>query len=103
MKYLPVRSRGCNHLLLLIIDIHDYVIGYRLFENYDPDSKDACTKFGDELERRLFNLDTSELQRVDRCTMAHGLEARVPFLDLNFVRVVMEIDHKEVSTYIISQ
>ena len=27
----------------------------------------------------------SELQRVDHCTSAHGLEARVTFLDLLFI------------------
>ena len=70
--------------------------GYRLFENYDPRSVDDCSKFGNELERRLFNIDTSELQRVDRCTMYHGLEARVPFLDKNFILTVSKIDHIEV-------
>jgi len=32
------------------------------------------------------------LQRVDRMTMAHGLEARVPFLDTAMVALAMRID-----------
>lgn len=70
--------------------------GYRLFEDYQLTSVADCSNFASELERRLFNIDTSELQRVDRATSAHGLEARVPFLDLDFVDVVMKINHIEV-------
>ena len=32
------------------------------------------------------------LQRVDRMTMAHGLEARVPYLDLEMIDLAMRID-----------
>lgn len=32
------------------------------------------------------------LHRTDRMTMAHGLEARVPFLDTEFTRLAMSID-----------
>ena len=35
----------------------------------------------DELERTVRGLHNLNLQRCDRVTMAHGLEARVPFLD----------------------
>ena len=35
-------------------------------------------------------MTSSELQRVDRCTAAHGIEARVPFLDLDFVACCMK-------------
>ncbi|KAL3779804.1 hypothetical protein HJC23_004738 [Cyclotella cryptica] len=75
--------------------------GYRLFEDYLPSSNDDCKKFANELERRLFQIDTSELQRVDRCTSAHGLEARVPFMDVSFVETVLGIDHKEIQKYIL--
>ena len=39
----------------------------------------------DELVRTIEELHSLNLQRCDRVTMAHGLEARVPFLDLDMV------------------
>ena len=69
--------------------------GYRLFEEYYITDGD---QFSHELKRRLFNIDTSELQRVDRCTSAHGLEARVPFLDVTYVNEVMKIKVEEVNS-----
>ncbi|MEH1056756.1 asparagine synthase-related protein [Micromonospora sp. CPCC 206171] len=46
--------------------------------------------------RRLFlhrirNLCRTELQRVDRASMGHGVEARVPFLDLSVVELAMRL------------
>ncbi|MGD8375611.1 MAG: asparagine synthase B [Acidobacteriota bacterium] len=38
-----------------------------------------------ELHRLVRNLHHTNLQRVDRLTMAHSVEARVPFLDLGMV------------------
>jgi len=40
----------------------------------------------------LQNLHSMNLQRVDRMTMAHGLEGRVPFLDTAFVAWSMGLD-----------
>jgi asparagine synthase (glutamine-hydrolysing) len=45
-----------------------------------------------ESVRLLRGLHSMNLQRVDRMTMAHGLEGRVPFLDLDFVDFVMGLD-----------
>jgi len=43
--------------------------------------------------RRIYNmLGNVNLHRTDRMTMAHGLEARVPFLDTEFARLAMSID-----------
>jgi asparagine synthase (glutamine-hydrolysing) len=39
----------------------------------------------DELVRTVDGLHSLNLQRCDRVTMAHGLEARVPFLDLDMI------------------
>jgi len=44
-----------------------------------------------ELRRSVASLHNVNLQRVDRLTMAHGLEARVPFLDLTMVETAQSI------------
>lgn len=44
-----------------------------------------------ELHRCTATLHANNLQRVDRMTMAHGLEARVPFLDTALVDLAMRI------------
>jgi len=45
-----------------------------------------------ELRRITCSLHNSNLQRVDRMTMAHGLEARVPFLDTQVVDLAFRMD-----------
>ncbi len=45
----------------------------------------------EELDRITERLQDTNLQRGDRMTMASGLEARVPFLDLNLVRFVSRL------------
>lgn len=70
--------------------------GYRLFEQYHVDDSE---QFSHDLQRRLFSIETSELQRVDRCTSAHGLEARVPFMDVSFVKTLMGIAAEQVRWY----
>ncbi|KAG7353108.1 asparagine synthetase B [Nitzschia inconspicua] len=47
-----------------------------------------------ELRRIYGMLGNINLHRTDRMTMAHGLEARVPFLDTEFTRLVMSVDPK---------
>jgi asparagine synthase (glutamine-hydrolysing) len=43
--------------------------------------------------RRIYNmLGNINLHRTDRMTMAHGLEARVPFLDTEFTRLIMSVN-----------
>lgn len=48
-----------------------------------------------ECVRLLLNLHNMNLQRVDRMTMAHALEGRVPFLDVDFLAWAMAIDPAE--------
>lgn len=45
-----------------------------------------------ELVSLIKGLHHLNLQKLDRMTMAHGLEARVPFLDLDFVKMTLTID-----------
>lgn len=61
--------------------------GYRYF----TDVRDASV-LHDECVRLLNGLHNMNLQRVDRMTMAHGLEGRVPFLDVDFVAHAMRYD-----------
>jgi asparagine synthase (glutamine-hydrolysing) len=44
-----------------------------------------------ELRRSLGEMHHVNLQRVDRMTMAHSLEARVPFLDLDFIDAALAV------------
>ncbi len=44
-----------------------------------------------ELVRSVEELHGLNLQRCDRVTMAHGLEARVPFLDLDVIEAVLAL------------
>jgi asparagine synthase (glutamine-hydrolysing) len=44
-----------------------------------------------ELHRSVAGLHNMNLQRVDRLTMAHSIEGRVPFLDVAFVELGLEI------------
>lgn len=46
---------------------------------------------GEELRRITAGLHRSNLQRADRLSMAHGLEARVPFLELPVVNLAFNI------------
>ncbi|MEI7593482.1 MAG: asparagine synthase-related protein [Actinomycetes bacterium] len=62
-----------------------------LFGGYD-----MYHQVSDELRQRLFlhklvNLCRTELQRVDRTSMGQGVEVRVPFLDLELVKLAMRM------------
>ncbi len=63
-----------------------------LFAGYDYLADLHGAALEDELTRLLSSLHHLNLQRVDRMTMAHGLEARVPFLATSFVTRAMKID-----------
>ena len=61
--------------------------GYRYLSRFqDPSRLQA------ELLKTVAGLHNTNLQRVDRMTMAHGLEGRVPFLDAALVRLALSID-----------
>ncbi len=47
--------------------------------------------FQEETIRRVGLLSTADCLRADKSTMAHGLEARVPFLDQDFLQVAMSL------------
>lgn len=60
--------------------------GYTYFDRYDdPEALQT------ETIRILKGLHNINLQRVDRMTMAHGLEGRVPFLDVELIETALSI------------
>ncbi|MBI2894362.1 MAG: asparagine synthase B [Deltaproteobacteria bacterium] len=61
--------------------------GYRYLQGIDDPA--ALQR---ECVRLLLALHNMNLQRVDRMTMAHGLEGRVPFLDVGFLSWAMALD-----------
>lgn len=60
--------------------------GYRYYKDYgDMGALHA------ELRRSITAMHNVNLQRVDRMTMAHGLEARVPFLDTAMIELGLSL------------
>lgn len=83
-----VRSAVPNYMLAEFTSRHVKVVltgegadeifaGYSYYHRDFPEAEDLQ----DELVRTIEGLHNLNLQRADRVTMAHGLEARVPFLD----------------------
>jgi asparagine synthase (glutamine-hydrolysing) len=70
--------------------------GYLYFKNAP-----SAEEFQEETIRRVKRLSTADCLRADKSTMAHGLEARVPFLDKSFLKTAMEIspEHKMPSSH----
>lgn len=60
--------------------------GYRYHHDFDDD--EALHR---ELCRSIGTLHAINLQRADRLTMRHGVEARVPFLDTDFIESALQI------------
>ncbi len=67
---------------------------------YFADAPNAI-EFQKETIRRIQLLSTSDCLRADKSTMAFGLEARVPFLDKEFLAVIMKTEtaQKQPKTY----
>jgi asparagine synthase (glutamine-hydrolysing) len=49
----------------------------------------------DELKDKISNLYLFDCLRANKCTSAWGVEARVPFLDVDFLEVAMNINPAE--------
>ncbi|KIM95155.1 hypothetical protein OIDMADRAFT_106340 [Oidiodendron maius Zn] len=69
----------------------DEIFGGYLYFHAAPD-KEA---FHEETVRRVKNLHLSDCLRANKSTSAWGLEARVPFLDKQFLEVAMNIDPQD--------
>ncbi|KAJ8078647.1 asparagine synthetase [Marasmius tenuissimus] len=69
----------------------DEILGGYLYFHAAPNP----TSFHQECVRRVKNLHTADCLRANKSTMAWGLEARVPFLDKQFLEVTMNVNPKE--------
>jgi len=69
----------------------DEIFGGYLYFHAAPDKK----AFHEECVRRVKNLHFADCLRANKSTSAWGVEARVPFLDKQFLDVSMNIDPKE--------
>jgi len=86
--YLVARHAARSHKVVLTGEGADELFaGYRYHAGYAADP----VSLQRELHRSVTAMHDSNLQRVDRMTMAHSLEARVPFLDPKVVDVAMQI------------
>ena len=92
-----VRSAVPNFLLAEMTARHVKVVltgegADELFAGYDYLREfSAAEDLHAELERTVRSLHNLNLQRCDRVTMAHGLEARVPFLDAEVIRWALRL------------
>lgn len=75
----------------------DEIFGGHLYFRNAP----SAEEFQDETIERVQKLFTADLLRADKTTMAHGLEARIPFLDTAFLDVAIRIktEEKQPKTY----
>jgi asparagine synthase (glutamine-hydrolysing) len=69
----------------------DEIFGGYLYFHGAPSKEDFHT----ETIRRVKNLHLADCLRANKSTSAWGLEARVPFLDKQFLEVAMNIDPQE--------
>ncbi|KAF2233923.1 asparagine synthetase [Viridothelium virens] len=69
----------------------DEIFGGYLYFHAAPDKK----AFHEETIRRVQNLHLADCLRANKSTSAWGVEARVPFLDKQFLDVAMNIDPAE--------
>ncbi|KAI0845955.1 asparagine synthase [Daldinia vernicosa] len=69
----------------------DEIFGGYLYFHAAPDKK----AFHEETVRRVKNLHLADCLRANKSTSAWGLEARVPFLDKQFLETCMNIDPQE--------
>lgn len=90
-----IREKGIK--MVLSGEGADEVFGGYLYFRNAP----SAAEFQQETIDRVQKLFTADLLRADKSTMAHGLEARVPFLDKKFLELAIKIkpEEKQPKTY----
>ncbi|KAH9417858.1 asparagine synthetase [Dermatophagoides pteronyssinus] len=90
--YLLSRKIKANSVKMVLSgEGSDEIFGGYLYFHSAPNEQ----AFQEETVKRVKNLHTSDCLRANKSTMAWGLEARVPFLDKDFLDTVMNIDPRE--------
>jgi asparagine synthase (glutamine-hydrolysing) len=79
-------SENTDIKVLMTGEISDEIFGYK-YTDFAPSPK----AFQEEAEKRLKEIYMYDVLRADRSISSCGLEARVPFGDLDFVKYVMSI------------
>jgi len=87
-------SENTDIKVLMTGEISDEIFGYK-YTDFAP-SPDAFQK---EAEKRLTEIYMYDVLRADRSISSNGLEARVPFGDLDFVEYVMSIPPEKKMNY----
>ena len=80
-------KQNTNIKVLLTGEVSDELFGYK-YTDYAPNKNE----FQKESEKRIKELYMYDVLRADRCISGCGIEARVPFADIDFVDYVMSID-----------
>jgi asparagine synthase (glutamine-hydrolysing) len=91
MYFLSKAIAGTGVKVVLSGEGADEVFGGYLYFRNAPSPSD----FQKETIERVQKLFTADLLRADKSTMAHGLEARVPFLDKAFLELAVKIKPEE--------
>jgi len=79
-------SENTDVKVLMTGEIADEIFGYK-YTDFAP----SPSAFQKEAEKRLTEIYMYDVLRADRSISSNGLEARVPFGDLDFVKYVMSI------------
>jgi asparagine synthase (glutamine-hydrolysing) len=95
MYLLARRIKAMGVKMVLSGEGSDEIFGGYLYFHKAPDARE----FHDETIRKLDALHSYDCLRANKSMMAWGVEARVPFLDVDFLDVAMRMDatHKMVS------
>lgn len=91
MYLLSRKIKGMGVKMVLSGEGSDEIFGGYLYFHAAP-SREA---FHEETVRRVKNLHLADCLRANKSTSAWGVEARVPFLDKQFLEVAMGVDPKE--------
>ncbi len=90
MYLLARRIKAMGVKMVLSGEGSDEIFGGYLYFHKAPDAR----SFHDECVRKLDALHQFDCLRANKSMMAWGVEARVPFLDLEFIEVAMAMDAK---------